>query len=298
MSGVNDYLDKLSDDIDNKKTLETEIKNSMGGNSPIFNYNPENNVATLLSSMDNMYKELKTENNNNKEELQAIMKNFMEQIQAQFVNLTATLNATLQTSISEQNKRLDQQDTKLANKADSFQVQNLANVIDLNTVKPGDLNIAVNEVREELQQSQLNSAKSQDLLPLENGLTQQQSIIDNTNQEIIQLTNKISNLEKEFKNITQQTVENKAYTDNLTTVIKNEMAEKLQATRVDSKEAIQKLQNQLVTTHHMNGKTEENFIKNIQNFKETLEEHAIIQTQIQERIKSLETEQLNATDNE
>ncbi|ORX51829.1 hypothetical protein BCR36DRAFT_369737 [Piromyces finnis] len=297
MSGVNDYLEKLSDDIDNKKTLETEIKNSYGGNNQIFNYSPDNNGATLLSSMDNMYKELKTETNNNKEDMQNMMKNFMEQIQTQFMNLTATLNATLQTSITEQNKRLEQLDTKIANKADSFQVQNLANVIDLNTVKPGDLDLAVNEVREELQQSQLNSAKSQDLLPLENGLTQQQNSIENTNQEVIQLTNKLTNLEKDFRNITQQAVENNAYTDNLTTVIKNEMAEKLQATRVDSKEAIQKLQDQLIAAHHMNGKTEENFVKNIQQFKETLEEHAIIQTQIQERIKSLETEQLNSEGN-
>ncbi|ORX52655.1 hypothetical protein BCR36DRAFT_285918, partial [Piromyces finnis] len=245
MSGVNDYLEKLSDDIEDIKTLETEIKNTYGGNNQILDYNPENNGATLLASMDNMYKEIKTETNSNKEELQTMMKNFMEQMQTQFMTLTATINATLQTSIMEQNKRIEQMDTKMANKADAYQVQNLANVIDLNTVKPTELNIAVNEVREELQQSQLTTAKSQDLLPLENGLSQQQAAIEGNNQEVTNLTKRLTQVEKEIEKITLQTTENVTYTDNLTTNIKNEMAEKLQATRIDSKEAIKKLQDQL-----------------------------------------------------
>ncbi|ORX43520.1 hypothetical protein BCR36DRAFT_460491, partial [Piromyces finnis] len=180
-----------------------------------------------------------------KEELQNMMKNFMEQMQTQFMNLTATLNATLQTSISKQNKKLQHLETDIANKADNLQVQNLANVIDINTVKPTDLNLAVNEVKEELQLNQLKTAKSSDLIPLEDGLTQQQASIENTDQKVSQLTKKLTLLEKELRNITQQAIDSHAYTDNITNAIKNEMAEKLQATRIDSKQAIQKLQNQL-----------------------------------------------------
>ncbi|ORX44054.1 hypothetical protein BCR36DRAFT_373535 [Piromyces finnis] len=241
MSGVNEYLNKLPDDIINVKTLETELKNTYGGNAQIPNYNPENNGATLLASMDNIYKELNNKNNETRVEMQTMMNN--------------------------------------------------------NTVKPTELNSVVNEVRQELRQNQLNTAKSSDLLPLENGLTQQQAVNEDSNQEITKLTKRLSLIEKEIENITQQTVDSNVYTENLTTIIKNEMAEKLQATRADSKQAIQKLQEQLITTYHINGKNEDQFNKNMNTFREKLENHAVLQTQLQERIKTLETELINSENN-
>ncbi|ORX59225.1 hypothetical protein BCR36DRAFT_248000, partial [Piromyces finnis] len=242
---VENYVNTLENEVKDNKTLETTFKNNFGGNNIIQNYNPQNSGAVVLESTNKIYQELELKRQSDKEELQTAMKNFMDQMMTQFANLTTTLSASIQANIIENKSQIEKIRMQMANKAENVEVQQLANVIDNNTVKPMDLTAAVTLVKEEINQNKLSTVKSSDLLPLEQEVNEQGKMVDKYTQEIIALRNRLAVLQREILQLSEKTKEDNTFTQNITKNVKNEMAEKLQVVRNDIRKAIKGLEDKL-----------------------------------------------------
>ncbi|ORX44062.1 hypothetical protein BCR36DRAFT_373543 [Piromyces finnis] len=181
---VENYFDTTVPEETNKPTLENEIKNSYGGNGQILSYNKENSGAKVFLATDKIYKELKEDNSNTKIEMQDMMRNFMEQMIAQFATLTAILSTSLQAGITENEKKIIALEAKIANKAESVAVQQLANDISNNTIKPTELNDAIEQLQDNIQQVRTTTVKSEHLIPLEQATTSHNEDIRNSQWEI------------------------------------------------------------------------------------------------------------------
>ncbi|ORX51126.1 hypothetical protein BCR36DRAFT_447168 [Piromyces finnis] len=289
-SSVEQYINNLADDVPDNWTIKSQQLNPYGGTSQIKTYNSNNSGAIVLESTNKMYQEMETRRLNDKEELQATMKNFMDQMTAQFANMTATLSASLQAGITENKNQIEVIRLQMANKAENIEVQQLANVIDKNTVKPMDLSAAVGEMKEEMHNNKLLTAKSSDLIPIEHEINEQGKIVDMSAREISALQNRLTTLQKEVKELTKKSKEDNIYSHNITKNINNQIAEKLQAVRTDTKRTIQDLHYKLISLYNIQEKDKEDFRNDFAKLQKTLEDNIILQTQLQERIKSLENE--------
>ncbi|ORX48716.1 hypothetical protein BCR36DRAFT_371205 [Piromyces finnis] len=87
-------------------------------------------------------------------------------------------NSSAIAGITENKNQIEAMRLQIANKAENVEVQQLANVIDKNTVKPFDLTTVVGEVKEEIHNNKMSSAKVSDLIPIEHELNEQGKNID------------------------------------------------------------------------------------------------------------------------
>jgi len=57
MDEVENYFSTLEDDVEDTKTLQTELKNAYGGDNNIISYNPNNQAATLIQQVNKVYQQ-------------------------------------------------------------------------------------------------------------------------------------------------------------------------------------------------------------------------------------------------